>query len=243
MRIYLALAVLLWAGCRTQKVNTDGLSTGLAAVTILEQTEANRPDIQTLNGRARVAIEGSTEFTVQVTAETDSFIGLSFRLIGLEGARILLTPDSVRIIDRINKQYQPRDYSYFREQFGIDLDFRSLQDLLAGMPVWTEGAWFPVENDSLYHLRQPSPERENDLYILPDFSLSAQHIKDLVNQRELTLRNASYKQIGEVSFSHTRHYSLNAVDNYAIQVEWSSLTLNEDVDFPFTVNPKYEVVR
>ena len=40
-----------------------------------------------------------------------------------------------------------------------------------------------------------------------------------------------------------RHIRLDAVDKYAIQLEWASLSLNDPVSFDFQVNPRYEVVH
>jgi len=73
--------------------------------------------------------------------------------------------------------------------------------------------------------------------------MDRQILQDLANNRSVQIVNYNYKKVDNTTFSHTRHLSVNAVDNYAIEVDWASLTLNEEVDFAFSVNSKYEVVR
>jgi hypothetical protein len=242
MKKYWVGFFILLAACSRLTVVSGKFQPGLAAETVLDELSKQHPAYSSMNAKTKVNLEGS-DFTVFITAKTDDYIGFSFRLLGLEGARIKATQDSIFIIDRLRKQYLPRDYSYFNDQFGVEMDFQTLQDLLAGMPVWTEGSWFPIEDDSLYHLRQTSPALNKDLYINPNFLMDRQILQDLANNRSVQIVNYNYKKVDNTTFSHTRHLSVNAVDNYAIEVDWASLTLNEEVDFAFSVNSKYEVVR
>lgn len=61
----------------------------------------------------------------------DTFILISVRpFMGIEIAKILLTPDSIKIIDKIKKQYIATDYNYIKNKFSHDLDFRIIQSIL-----------------------------------------------------------------------------------------------------------------
>ena len=68
-------------------------------------------------------------------------------------------------------------------------------------------------------------------------------ITDTEQQRTLDLETGGYKKTDGQTFSMNRHIRLDAVDKYAIQLEWASLSLNDPVSFDFQVNPRYEVVH
>jgi hypothetical protein len=213
--------------------------------TILSEMNAALVQCSTLNGRAQISIEAENtqQVSVDITMQTDSFIGLSFRVLGIEGARVLITPDSVRIIDRINKQYLPRDIQFFSQQFGIPADFFTLQNLLLGHPVFNSGTWYPSPDETYYHLHTASALWKNDLYLYPTFLLREQQVHDTEADRHLQLQYSGYKKVHGFAFSMSRQIQAESVNKYAIDMDWASVSLDEPVSFEFKVNPKYEVVH
>jgi hypothetical protein len=60
----------------------------------------------------------------------DSAIFVSFQIFGFEIYKAELTPDSMKVFDKMNRRYYTTNYSYFSKRFGVDVDFFSLQSLL-----------------------------------------------------------------------------------------------------------------
>ncbi len=72
--------------------------------------------------------------------ERDSFIWMSLTApLGIEIARILLTPDSIKFIDSYNKKYFFTDYCFFYDKFDIKINFDCFQNLLSNV-------YFDLEN-------------------------------------------------------------------------------------------------
>ena len=72
--------------------------------------------------------------------ERDSFIWMSLTApLGIEIARILLTPDSIKFIDSYNKKYFFTDYRFFYDKFDIKINFDCFQNLLSNV-------YFDLEN-------------------------------------------------------------------------------------------------
>lgn len=70
----------------------------------------------------------------------DSFIWMSVTApLGIEVARIYLTPDSVKFLDSYNKKYLLTDYNFFFDRFGIDIQFDCIQKILTNV-------YFNLEN-------------------------------------------------------------------------------------------------
>lgn len=63
--------------------------------------------------------------------QRDSFISVAVSApLGIEVARLLLTPDSVKFINQRSKEYFISDYSYFINKFDVGLTFDCFQKML-----------------------------------------------------------------------------------------------------------------
>src|SRR5258708_37539725 len=71
----------------------------------------------------------------------DSLIWLSINLgLGIEAFGVLITPDSVKILDKLKKVARLRSVSYLQEEIHLPIDFRTLQDLLIGNPIYLDSS-------------------------------------------------------------------------------------------------------
>ena len=66
--------------------------------------------------------DGVQSMLADITMQTDSFMSISMRVLGMEVARIYITADSAQIMDRVNKQYLPRSMADFLQ--GLAFLFR-----------------------------------------------------------------------------------------------------------------------
>ena len=86
-----------------------------------------------------IKVDGESEsINMSMRMARDSAIWISLSpALGVELARILLLPDSVRIISKVpsNKFVYEGNYSELEESFGIPLDFYTLQNLFCGSPL------------------------------------------------------------------------------------------------------------
>lgn len=89
-----------------------------------------------LSSKAKVKInrEGKDfSLTFNIRMQKDEKIWISVNAIGgIEVARALLNKDSVRLLDRLNKQYIVKDYQFLSELLNTKIDFYLLQDLMIG---------------------------------------------------------------------------------------------------------------
>lgn len=51
-------------------------------------------------------------------------------MLGIEAFRVLITPDSLRMVDRINKQYYEKPFSYLNQLAGTQVDYQMLENIL-----------------------------------------------------------------------------------------------------------------
>ncbi|MBC8173543.1 MAG: DUF4292 domain-containing protein [Chitinophagales bacterium] len=256
-KIFVALLIssVVFYSCRTTKNIAEGkLMEELSADQLNTKIEQNKFHFTTFYASSKVNIESKplTQNAVAIISmQQDSFIGISFRVLGLEGLKIFITKDSVKIIDRINRKYYPRDFKYIENVFAIPTDFQTLQDIITGDLVYYTGTMYPLVSDTCncYRLNIRNGSLINTIKLFPTFDIATMFVEDLQNNRTMFLQYSDYKkverveQIGRQNFSFLRTIHIDAVDKYSMLLEFTDVTLDEPLDFTFTVNSKYEKVE
>lgn len=114
--------------------------------TALAGIARNHIDFQTFSGIMRVHYQGSNgqdyEFNAVVKIKKDSAIFIEIYIkvgpLTVRAFDVLITPDSVRIKDWQKKVARFRSVSYLREQVHLPVDFRTVQDILIGNPIFLD---------------------------------------------------------------------------------------------------------
>lgn len=75
--------------------------------------------------------ETKTNFKVNLKALRDEKILVSISKLNLPVGRVLLTPDSVKYVNYMERNYFIDDYSYLSNLLNIDLDFQTIQSIIS----------------------------------------------------------------------------------------------------------------
>lgn len=90
---------------------------------------------------------------------TDSLIYLNLHKSGIELARMVLTPDSVIIVNKLQKEYFRGDYRIFKAILGVNINFWLVQSLLTNNDcTGCSGAYSVVAEEGM--LRYIWPQRQ-----------------------------------------------------------------------------------
>ncbi len=131
---FACLLLLTLSACKSTR--KGGVTAAVAARNTLAKTEAASLAFENLSLSGRANVEGgpnqldlSVNYRINILEDSLMLI----RLIQvIEGARILLTPDSIFMLNKLNRSYLAMDYAKVREFIGFDADFSLIQDLLLG---------------------------------------------------------------------------------------------------------------
>lgn len=137
-RLYLfpLIALIGFQSCKGLKKG-GGQDVQKAWKTVLSNAEKESLDFKTLSlsGKAQLNIESmnlnNMGVSYRVSIEKDKRIWIRVSKI-IEAARILATPDSLYVLDKINRRYIACDYSLAEEMTGLKMDFGVMQDLILG---------------------------------------------------------------------------------------------------------------
>jgi hypothetical protein len=166
LRVIIIIA-LIAAACRTAKNTQHAIKDSAVSkspgvmlkpvdsVAILKQQlveTINAPlNFSTFYGRAKAnfnSSQASGSATVYIKMKKDSVIWVSVTgPLNIEGARVLITPDSVKIINKLEGYAQLSSITHLQKITRLPFSFNDLQNLILGRPVLntTDNAGYEIK--------------------------------------------------------------------------------------------------
>lgn len=239
---------LTWAGCKASKTIT-GAPTRITSKELKKKLSAQSFTYHTLQAKLSISYESPDEkrsFKGDLRVQKDSAIWLSVTpLLGLEVVRVFITPDTVHIIDRLNKQYVREPLSILERQYGLPNDFSLLQALLIG-DIYPHFARADTVQfvDSAYRIVQEKDGLHQVLWVEPySFNLTGLNVHHKASNHALDARFSDYEMVEEQPFAATRLWTVASEDQLAAELGFSRVRINNPLQFTFVVPEKYERVE
>lgn len=265
--LYIISLVLLLSACKsTKKVGVKKLANKKNLPILLERVEQNefKPDWMYL--KASLDFEkGETEtgFKANIRMRRDSMIWISITpLMGVELARVALTPDSVKVVNRLEGTYFVGDYEYLNKTFDTEVNYPLIQALLLGNSLSLEeneklvasidnGMYFlsglkrrklrkSLEKDDV---KTPS-DKVFSAWIDPiTFKITKQSFVDFESDHFLEVNYLMFKEIEDNLFPHKTSITLEAEEKVITEISYSGVYINKPKKMPFSISSKYEPIE
>lgn len=211
---------------------------------LLNALENTFPDYDTFSARARIKYEdrkNKSSFTANIRLEKDKRIWISVSpALNIEVGRALITPDSIKIIDRINKEYTARSFDFIENYIDYPVDFQTLQEIIMGSHVPDVSNDKSNIKDQAHLLRKENRTVQNLLWIDPfDYYLKKMEIYNIKSRQKMSVKQDDYVSYANGFFSEERYIVLKAPESAEIYIDYSRVKFDKDLDFPFTVSKQY----
>jgi len=214
----------------------------------VEGLNRNRIDFQTFSARMKVHYEGGDgkdyEFNAFIHIKKDSLIWVSINAaLGIEAFRLLITPDSVKILDKLKKIARLRSVSFLQEEIHLPVDFKAIQDLLLGNPIYldTTNILFYKKDASAISLLSAGDLFKNYLTLNGDNTLRHCKLDDVdpFRARTCDLTYGDYEQRDTLRFSTYRKISVAEKTKVDIELGYKQWKFNEALSFSFNIPKNY----
>lgn len=249
--------VLTWLllACGPKKRTISGGNetriSGTAKHMVMDQVARQQLHYTTFNGRAKSNLTINEKDRYDVTANVrivhDEAIWISVTaLMGVEVARVLITPDSIKVINRLTSEYVSEPFAYLRHFTGSGLDFKVLEQLLMGgvideimgddLEVWQGATGYTLQrqaNDLQYVVRVGADYQNR--YTSIAAPARGQHLEAYYADYGIAAGNSFPNQL-EISIA-TPQLTLQSAMKY------SKVVYNEKIELPFTVPSRYTEVQ
>ncbi|WP_439152111.1 DUF4292 domain-containing protein [Winogradskyella sp.] len=242
--------VVFLVGCKSAKsvIASGEASEKLSAKQVIRQHQKTQTDFKTFQAKVKIDIiqnqkeQGST-FNMRM--EKDKVIWLSAKL-GL--ARMMITPERVRFYNKLDNEYFDGDYKLLSDFVGVELDFNKVQNILLGQAIYNlkeEPHNVSVNNNS-YALQPKDQNVLLELFYLVNpshFKMDSLQLFQQLKKRMLQVDYASYQEVKkQILPQNIRIVAVEESDEVAITMEFKSVSLNEEVRFPFRIPSGYKEI-
>jgi uncharacterized protein DUF4292 len=217
---------------------------------VLDTVHKNQIDFQTFSAKIKVDFEGKdgrkNDFNAFVNLKKDSILWISINaLFGIEAFRVLITPDSVKVMDKINRTIQLRSVESLQEVTQMPMTFKELQNLLVGNPVFLDSNISSYKkDDKTISLVSLGALFKHFLTVnIDDYTL--QHSKlddvDAIRSRTADITYGDY-QVNKknIRFSTYRRITVSERSKLDIEMQFKQFDFNVDLSFPFNIPRNYK---
>lgn len=249
------------AGCARKAVptvSTTGPGTSTSAMEpALPSVKAQNTtfDFLSIKGKAQVTMKGNKQgANLAVRVRRDSIIWISGGLAGFEGVRAVLTRDSVRVVNRLEKTYFSGGYDYLTKLLNVPVSFAQMQTLLLG-------DYLPAPTGTMPTVAAEEAARQRVSYklssVLVEHLLQAGntgrvqqlHLSDAAAQRNLTVDYTDFQPLDAqppLPFAHALFVQAQQPSAGAVTaaVNYNKVEVSRTrLAFPFAVPKGYRRLR
>ncbi|HYF33344.1 MAG TPA: DUF4292 domain-containing protein [Chitinophagaceae bacterium] len=208
----------------------------------------NRIDFNTFSAKIKVDYRGgdgkSYDFNAFLRMRKDSVIWVSINAaLGIEAFRVVITPDSVKVLNKLDKIAQLRSVNYLQEVTQLPFDFYALQDLIIGNPLYLDSNIVSFKRDEEY-LSLMSMGKQFKHYITVganDYLINSSKLDDaeMGRSRTAVLSYGDYETKDNIKFATKRKISVAEQSKLDISLEFKQFNFNENLNYPFSVPKNY----
>lgn len=216
------------------------------AEALLKQLNQNIITFNELAIKLKTKINSSEinqSFTTNIRWKKNEKIWLSMSIIGIEGARVLITKDSIKIMDKINNRYILKPISYISQKALVHLSFSDIESILLGQLFFTDTTKAKyVENvtnitinaDGLRYLTNIVFDKitKNPTYIF---------ITDKQNEQTIEAQYTNYQQQLGKQFPMDRELKMKSDSRFfEMSAKIQNIEIKQNLEYPFSINPSYK---
>jgi hypothetical protein len=166
-------------------------------------------------------------------------------LLGIEAFRLLITPDSVKVLNKLDKVVQLRSVNYLREITRLPFGFNELQDVIVGNPIF-------LTNEIVSYKKEPEfisvlhvgPVFRHLLTLNPqNFQIMHSKLDDVqpILARSADITYGDYEMRDGKPFSTFRKITVSERSKLDIEMKFRQYDFNVPLNFPFGIPKNYKL--
>lgn len=213
-------------------------------------------------------VKKSFKGSLKIQKDSLIWISITAPVGGLEVARLMISQDSVKLIDRLKKQYFIDDYDFFRDNLNVDMNFEALQAIITNSVFKAsneekEKAFIRDFNgriiDNMYVFTSEKPKkvdrklRKDKLKRLSRFGyqrididpslmrITDVLVKDFDDGSNINVKYRDFTMFEDRKFP--QRLSFEVVDpkhSLSCNIKFNKISFDEELSFSFKISSKYE---
>jgi hypothetical protein len=277
VRFAFALCLLVTvSSCKTQKKVVAPIATDIKPMVnksvqdLQEKLDSCSFNSALVTAKASVTVVregGEMNFNISYRSKKDSVIWISVSpLLGIEVARLMITEDSVKILDKINNKYEVTSFESINKMLQMKVNFEIVQALLYGNffaykknenrfnSVYLEDSlgsqFYILSSLNKKKLKRSLEEKDLNKPVIQDvyvndttYRINRVQVEDQRINKILNTEYSDFRLTDGGLFQFKSKTNIKADKNIEIRIEYGKVAKAESLDFPFTIPNNYERIR
>jgi hypothetical protein len=185
--------------------------------------------------------------TMNIRMEHDKQIWVSITaVIGIEVARAVITPDSIKVRNNLQSTYVKKPFSYAYKYTSKNVDFKMLQAIFAGntIPSFTTESANIIQQNGAWLISGEEGTLAFKVLFNEIMKVSENNLNDLKSGQALKVAYGNYQQVNDGLFpSSLTINSMAGTKKVNLQLDYTKVDRNIPLEFPFSVPKNYELVN
>jgi hypothetical protein len=230
---------------------TPKIDSSAIVKSIMGKVLQKRIDFNTFSAKVKTDYESATDsknFSMYLYMKKDSVIYLrlvgSFLGITKEGFVVRITKDSVTVVNKIDKVVQYRSIAYLQEVTQIPFDFKTLQDMFIGNPVFIDSNIVSYRAGDAQLSVLMVGKLFKHLVTLDNTDYKVLHSKlddvDDFRNRTCDISFSKYEEKAGINFSTYREISVAEKSKLNIWMDFKQYSFNEPLTYMFNIPKSYK---
>lgn len=217
---------------------------GITYDSVKATIQHNRLDYRTLSSRLKLNWNdgsGENEFSGSLRSKKDSLIWLSLGMLGIEGARLKITGDSLFIISKLTHENTALPITELQRWTIFPVNYTMLEQIIEGTPPEiSPQSHALVMTDSFWVVYEETDKLLQTLWVdTTNYTIQKMLLKDKLLNQSMEITFGRYNFHEGKPFSYHRHIQLKRGDAGAVlKMDILKIATNTDVSFPFETSEK-----
>lgn len=262
--LFLVSFIILMGSCRSTRKITSVVSKKDSTVVVVrpedsdsaksvkatfEKIRSQQITFNTFSSKVKIDYNDDKNNRIDVNAflrmKKDSAIWISIiAALNIEAFRVLITPDSVFIMDKLSRTIQRKPLSYLQNISKVPFDFKTIQDLIIGNPVYLDKniTSYVDQGETLSMSLIGSAFKHYITVGKADLNVLFSKLDDIDISRSRTanLSYAGYIPMGKWKFAESRKIILTEKTKIDLALEFKQIEFEQSLSFPFSVPKNYK---
>jgi len=246
----LLFVICFLSSCSIKKQLTIPPTQTISAMSLDAKIKSNRLDFEWFAARVKIDLLNKAtdkNFTANIRMQRDTLIWISLSAaLGYEAARLLITPDSVKLIDRWHKKYYQKELGFLKDYLLLlHIDFQLIQQFIIGEVIFYNDEKLSMEKqENGYLLISQRDNIKNYIsFSSQDWNIRQIHVIDQNNNQSILIKYDEYTAVKDKLFAFKRQVQLIKNGTTNIEIHFSKIKVDERLSFPFAIPDKYEQVH
>ena len=207
-------------------------------------------DFSTLKAKVKLNYDSedqSTSATANIRLKKDSIIWVSLTgPFAIEGARIMIRPDSLILMNKLKHTITRRPISYLEEIAGMPISFQDMQNIILGNPLFTDGAVRSFSHDRTRWVATLQSDVFSSILELTNHGHQPELISNSIEQeqggntRTCHISYSDYQARDSVRMAMKRNIKVVDVTTRTIELQFKEIQFNIALRFPFSIPKNYK---